>query len=66
MVSFETDFFFVKVKCPLNLNSKSARHILPQINNSDKAEFAGEGSFFANRFPSLRTFVNRKVGLCKN
>ena len=25
-----------------------------------KAEFTEEGTFFANRFPSLRTFVNKK------
>ena len=28
---------------------------------SSKAEFAEEGTFFVNRFPSLRTFV-KKVG----
>ena len=28
-----------------------------------KAEFAGEGTFFGNRFPSLRTFVDKKVGI---
>ena len=27
-----------------------------------KAEFAEEGIFFTNRFPSLRTCVNKKVG----
>ena len=27
-----------------------------------KAEFAEEGIFFANRFPSLRNFVNKRVG----
>ena len=27
---------------------------------SANAEFAEEGTFFANRFPSLRTFVNKK------
>ena len=31
-----------------------------------KAEFAEEGTFFANRFPSLRTFVNKKVENQKN
>ena len=31
-----------------------------------KAEFAEEGIFFANRFPSLRNFVNKKVGFQKN
>ena len=30
-----------------------------------KAEFAEEGTFFVNRFPSLRTFVNKKVGVSK-
>ena len=28
-----------------------------------KAEFAKEGTFFTNRFPSMRTFVNKKVGI---
>jgi len=28
-----------------------------------KAEFAEEGNSFANRIPSLRTFVNKKVGI---
>ena len=28
-----------------------------------KAEFAEEGTFFTNRFPSLRIFVNKKVGI---
>ena len=28
-----------------------------------KAEFAQEGTFFTNRFPSLRTFVDKKVGI---
>ena len=28
-----------------------------------KAEFAEEGTFFVNRFPSLRIFVNKKVGI---
>ena len=27
---------------------------------STNAEFAEEGTFFANRFPSLRTFVHKK------
>ena len=31
-----------------------------------KAECAEEGTFFTNRFPSLRTFVNKKVGIWKN
>jgi hypothetical protein len=30
---------------------------------TDKAEFAEKGTFFANRFPSLRTFVNKKDGI---
>ena len=30
-------------------------------NTSTKAEFAEEGTFFANRFPSLRTFGNKKL-----
>ena len=29
-------------------------------------EFAEEDTFFANRFPSLRTLVNKKVGNRKN
>jgi len=29
----------------------------------DKAEFVEEGTFFTNRFPSLRTFFNKKVGI---
>ena len=33
--------------------------------NFNKAEFAEEGTFFANRFPSMRTFVNKKVGIRK-
>ena len=28
-----------------------------------KGKCAREGTFFANRFPSLRNFVNKKVGL---
>ena len=28
-----------------------------------KAEFAEEGTFFANRSPSLRIFVNKRVGI---
>ena len=39
-----------------NLNLKTF-----YVTNS-KAKFAEEGNFFANRFPSLRTFVNKKVG----
>ena len=31
-----------------------------------KALFAVEGISFANRIPSLRTFVNKKVGIWKN
>ena len=31
----------------------------------DKAEFAEEGTFFANRFPSLRTFVTKNVEIWK-
>ena len=30
-----------------------------------KAEFAEEGTFFADKCPSLRTFVTEKVGICK-
>ena len=33
---------------------------------TDKAEFAEKGTFFANRFPSLRTFVNKKDGIWNN
>ena len=33
---------------------------------STKAELAKEGTLFANIFPSLRTFVNKKVGIWKN
>ena len=31
-----------------------------------KVEFTEEGTFFANRFPSLRTFVDEKVKNQKN
>ena len=31
-----------------------------------KAEFAEEDIFFTNKFPSLKTFVNKKVGIWKN
>ena len=34
-----------------------------KIHANDKAEFTEEGIFFTNRFPSLRTFVNKKVGI---
>jgi hypothetical protein len=30
---------------------------------NSKAEFAEEGTFFVNIFPSLRTFVNKNVGI---
>ena len=30
---------------------------------SAKAKFAGVGTFFKNRFPSLGIFVNKKVGI---
>ena len=42
-----------------NLNLKTF-----YVTNS-KAEFAEEGTFFANRFPSLRTFVNKKLDIEK-
>ena len=31
-----------------------------------KGKCAQEGTFFANRFPSLGNFVNKKVGFRKN
>ena len=34
-----------------------------KIHANDKAELTEEGIFFTNRFPSLRTFVNKKVGI---
>ena len=37
-----------------------------KIKRTHKAEFAEEGTFFANRFPFLRTFVDKKVGIQKN
>ena len=35
----------------------------PITNFETKAKFAEEGTFFANRFPSLTTFVIKKVGI---
>ena len=44
------------------LQCDGATEILTSKNIS-KAEFAVVGTFFTNRFPSLRIFVNKKVGI---
>jgi hypothetical protein len=37
--------------------------MMRKLGKNVKAEFAEEGIFFMNRFPSLRNFVNKKLGI---
>ena len=55
----------LKTKSLQNLSDYENNLLFNEVqirSNTYKAKFA-EGTFFADIFPSLRTFVNKKVGI---
>ena len=63
-LDFGCRVFSKRVK--IRISVTQPRNLFLSLDPFNKAEFAEEGTFFANRFPSLRTFVNKKVGNRKN
>jgi hypothetical protein len=56
-----------EINWPLGIQMAQALEgMLMSSNLMSKAEFAAVGTFFTNRFPSLRFFVNNKVGNQEN